>query len=31
MVLLDRGVTIDEVAHVLQISQGLAYKMMHNK
>ena len=23
--------TIDEVAHVLQISHGSAYKMMHNK
>ena len=31
IVLLDRQVTIDEVAHVLQISHGLAYEMMHNK
>ena len=31
MVLLDRRVTIDEVAHVLQISHGSAYEMMHNK
>ena len=31
MVLLDRRVTIDEVAHVLQISHGSAYVMMHNK
>ena len=31
MVLFDRQVTIDEVAHVLQISHGLAYKMMDNK
>ena len=31
MVLLDRGVTIDEVAHVLQNSHGSAYEMMHNK
>ena len=30
MVLLDRRVTIDEVAHVLQISHGLAYEVMHN-
>ena len=31
MVLLDRRVTIDEVAHVLQISHGSAHEMMHNK
>ena len=31
MVLLDRRVTIDEVAHVQQINHGLAYEMMHNK
>ena len=31
MVPLDRRVTIDEVAHVLQISYGSAYKLMHNK
>ena len=31
MDLLDRRVTIDEVAHVLQISHGSAYEMMHNK
>ena len=31
IVLLDRRVTIDEVAHVLQISHGSAYEMMHNK
>ena len=31
MVLLDRRVTIDEVAHVLQISYGSAYEMMDNK
>ena len=31
MVLLDRWVSIDEVAHVLQISHGSAYEMMHNK
>ena len=31
MVLFDRRVTIDEVAHVLQISHGSAYEMMHNK
>ena len=30
MVLLDRRVTVDEVAHVLLISHGLAYEMMHN-
>ena len=29
--LLDRGMTIDEVAHVLQISRGSAYELMHNK
>ena len=31
MVLLDRQVTIDEVAHVLQIHHGSAYELMHNK
>ena len=31
MVLLDRRVTIDEVAYILQISHGSAYEMMHNK
>ena len=31
MVLLDRRVTIDEMAYVLQISHGSAYEMMHNK
>ena len=31
MVLLDRRVTIDEVAHVMQIIHGSAYEMMHNK
>ena len=31
MVLLHRRVTINEVAHVLQISHGSAYEMMHNK
>ena len=31
MVLLDRRVSIDEVARVLQISHGSAYKMMHKK
>ena len=31
MVLLDRRVTIDEVAHVLQINHGSANEMMHNK
>ena len=31
MVLLDRRVSIDEVAHVLQISHGSAYELMHNK
>ena len=31
MVLLDRRVTIDEVAHVLQISHGSAYQLMHDK
>ena len=31
VVLLDRQVTTDEVADVLQISHGSAYKMMHNK
>ena len=31
MVLLDRQVTVDEVAHVLQISHGSTYEMMHNK
>ena len=31
MVLFDRRVTIDAVAHVLQISHGAAYELMHNK
>ena len=31
MVLLDRRVIIDEVAHVLQISHGSVYEMKHNK
>ena len=31
MVLLDRRLSIDEVAHVLQISHGLSYETMHNK
>ena len=31
MVLLDRWVTIDEVAHVFQIKHGSAYEMMHKK
>ena len=31
MVLLDRRMTIDEVAHVLQISHGSVYELMHNK
>ena len=31
MVLLHRRVTADEVAHVLQISHGSAYELMHNK
>ena len=31
MVLLEKRVTIDEVAHVLQISHGSANEMMHNK
>ena len=31
IVLLDRWVTIDEVTHVLQISHGSTYEMMHNK
>ena len=31
MVQLDRRVTIDEVAHFLQIIHGSAYEMMHNK
>ena len=31
MVLLDTRVTIDEVAHVLQIKHGSAYEMVHNK
>ena len=31
MVLLDRKVPTDEVAHVLQISHGSGYEMMHNK
>ena len=31
MVLLHRPVTIDEVAHVLQISHGSVYELMHNK
>ena len=31
MLLLDKRVTIDEMAHVLQISHGSAYEMMHNK
>ena len=31
MVPLDKRVTIDEVAHVLQICHSSAYEMMHNK
>ena len=31
MVLLDKRVSIDEVAHVLQISHGSDYELMHNK
>ena len=31
VVLLDRRLTIDDVAHVLQISHGSAYELMHNK
>ena len=30
MVLLDRRVTIDEVARVLQVSHSSAYELMHN-
>ena len=30
MFLIDRRVTIDEVAHVLQINHGSAYELMHN-
>ena len=30
MVLLDRWVTIDEMVHVLQVSHGSAYEIMHN-
>ena len=31
VILLDRRMTINEVAHVLQISYGSAYEIMHNK
>lgn len=31
MVLLNRRVTIDEVAHCLQISHGSAYEIIHNR
>ena len=31
MILLGIQATIDEVAHVLQISNGSAYEIMHNK
>ena len=31
MVLLDRRLTIDEVANCLQISHGSAYEIMHNR
>jgi response regulator of citrate/malate metabolism len=31
MVLLDRRLTIDEVANHLQISHGSAYKIIHNR
>ena len=30
MILLDKWVTINKMARVLQIIQGLAYEMMHN-
>ena len=31
MILQNRWVTIDEVAHQLQISHGAAYEIIHNR
>jgi predicted transcriptional regulator len=31
MILQNRWVTVDEVAHKLQISRGSAYEIIHNK